>query len=140
MKDLRFADLSQIPTLRAFCSFGSGVPIQGPPLWPVSCASFFHQGHQSLGHGGAPMAHPHICLSRRLAAPGQVGGRGQASDVGGAGTGPVIGLCSEPGKMEAAVRKLTYENNHLQQYIRRESVRIFGVKQTNQEMADEVET
>jgi hypothetical protein len=49
---LSFTDPSQIPTLSAFCSFGAGIPMQGPPLWPVSCTSFFHQGHQSFGHGG----------------------------------------------------------------------------------------
>jgi hypothetical protein len=41
--------------------------------------------------------------------------------------------------LEAAVRRLTYENDRLQQYTRRESVRIFGIKQAERETAEQVE-
>lgn len=40
----------------------------------------------------------------------------------------------------SVVRQLAWENDRLQQYTRRESVRIFGVKQSNQETAEDVET
>jgi hypothetical protein len=41
--------------------------------------------------------------------------------------------------LEAAVRRLTYENDRLQQYTRRESVRVFGIKQAEKETAEQVE-
>lgn len=50
---------------------------------------------------------------------------------------PVV-AASAPG-LEAAVRRLTYENDRLQQYSRRESVRIFGMKQADRETAEQVE-
>lgn len=42
-------------------------------------------------------------------------------------------------RLFAAVRHLTYENDKLQQYSRRESVRVFGVSQSDSESAEEVE-
>lgn len=41
--------------------------------------------------------------------------------------------------LRAAVRHLTYDNDRLQQYSRRESVRIFGVRQEERESGEEVE-
>ena len=45
----------------------------------------------------------------------------------------------DPG-LAAVVRNLTYANDRLEQYTRRESVRIFGVRQENGETAEDVET
>ncbi|KAL8609226.1 hypothetical protein ACOMHN_036670 [Nucella lapillus] len=42
-------------------------------------------------------------------------------------------------RLHAAVTKLTYENDRLQQYSRRESVRIHGVKSASGETGEEVE-
>lgn len=42
-------------------------------------------------------------------------------------------------RLLSAVRVLTYENDRLQQYTRRESVRVFGVKQSDKETTEEVE-
>ena len=42
-------------------------------------------------------------------------------------------------KMLTTVTRLTYENDRLQQYTRRESVRVWGVKQEEKETAEEVE-
>ena len=43
-------------------------------------------------------------------------------------------------RMQASLRCLTYENDALQQYSRRESVRILGIKQVNGETPQEIET
>lgn len=47
----------------------------------------------------------------------------------------------QPGseRLLAAVRKLTYENDRLQQYSRRESVRVFGIPLNEGETAEQVE-
>ena len=42
-------------------------------------------------------------------------------------------------RLLAAVTSLTYENDRLQQYSRRESVRIFGIRQAEGETAEQVE-
>ena len=42
-------------------------------------------------------------------------------------------------KMTAMVRKLSYENDALQQYSRRESIRIFGVSQASDESSETTE-
>ena len=42
-------------------------------------------------------------------------------------------------RLFAAVTSLTYENDRLQQYSRRESVRIFGIRQAEGETAEQVE-
>lgn len=42
-------------------------------------------------------------------------------------------------RLMATVTRLTYENDRLQQYTRRESVRVFGIKQEESETADQVE-
>ena len=42
-------------------------------------------------------------------------------------------------RLLAAVTSLTYENDRLQQYSRRESVRIFGIRQADGETAEQVE-
>jgi len=43
-------------------------------------------------------------------------------------------------RLKAAVVRLTYDNDRLQQYTRRESVRINGIKQEDGETAEQVET
>jgi exosome complex exonuclease DIS3/RRP44 len=52
---------------------------------------------------------------------------------------PVSAAASDLG-LVAVVRRLTYANDKLEQYTRRESVRIFGVKQDDRETVEEVET
>ena len=55
------------------------------------------------------------------------------------GLGTPASSTATESRLFAAVTSLTYENDRLQQYSRRESVRIFGIRQAEGETAEQVE-